>query len=1009
MQRPTKPPTRPPLDRPQRPSDSPIPPFRPVTPPQKLEQVVVLLPDVRICRTWEEFINRFEDEHGLYAVEALMAGSEINKELVDEHELRRQHRDGVCYFDTAQNFFGAQPPTVRAHRTVKPWLQRIRIQSPSLLSIFEKVTGYVWSRKPHTFLRPFRYLIYYHDKFKEHLQRMEAEYHSSPPPSSKEEVERATALEHLRCYIKFANEQIVPPYHSFTRANFSESRRIRFDDLWYLFRPGELIYVPATSLKKHLERMIGSQAHAIGESRQETGAHGPAAQNSRAAKSRLSEHQKVWRLMSTDAVANPIAPINIDGDDFDNSDFILTCYYYDYDGSNYSTSSEDFCISYFDGEKEIKSLDFYPIRFAPAHEALLQECRSNGLKFTECIKRQHMAYSGWTMNTTPMGELVGLTREYMESEVMIDFQEAFNGRPWWKPFMVDEERWADFVGYENRIDAFALINWADQNRSRAVSWINEVIVLNDNTFRSEHDEIVRKDPFLNPQTRVGRIPTGDDLALLPRRLFGYGLRDRQWALLDVQNLNFIPYQRDAFDRLELNESHKTVIDAMVSSHFDKKRIEAYGEVSTQDIIVGKGGGLVIMLHGEPGVGKTATAEAVAQKHQKPLFNISCGDLGVAPDRVESSLSQIFHLAHLWDCVLLLDEADIFLTARGANSADLKRNGIVSAVFLRIMEYYKGILFLTTNRVGKLDPAINSRIHVTLHYKRFSEQDFRKIFMLNLDMLKAIEEQRYMANERIRQTERDSGLQPVERYDAMRLHVADTDIMAFASNHYRRHSNSRDTTPWNGRQVRNAFVVASALARKEGQRQQHPPQLRQCHFLEVERLTSDFDRFRANLMGGDDSHIARRLEERDDSWGDEEGDAATFPPIGYTRKRLSVMVQSSSQSTTLCGSSTATTPVSTRPPLHHLSVKHEPPRPSSPSSVSTLSKHSVAQTTKPPAERAFPRPSAQGYHTPQSSIGSPPSPSPFRSKYDESVGPAPAYSEVPGYFELGHTITPPSSL
>jgi len=45
----------------------------------------------------------------------------------------------------------------------------------------------------------------------------------------------------------------------------------------------------------------------------------------------------------------------------------------------------------------------------------------------------------------------------------------------------------------------------------------------------------------------------------------------------------------------------------------------------------------------------------------------------------------------------------------------------------------------------------------------------------------------------------------------------------------------------------------------------PPQLRACHFQEVERFTSNFNRFRANLMGRDDSHIARKREERDDSW------------------------------------------------------------------------------------------------------------------------------------------------
>ena len=81
----------------------------------------------------------------------------------------------------------------------------------------------------------------------------------------------------------------------------------------------------------------------------------------------------------------------------------------------------------------------------------------------------------------------------------------------------------------------------------------------------------------------------------------------------------------------------------------------------QDFIFGKGRGLLILLHGEPGVGKTATAEAVAQSTRRPLFPISCSDL-TAGWEVEERLEDIFRLAHLWDCVLLLDEADVFLAA-----------------------------------------------------------------------------------------------------------------------------------------------------------------------------------------------------------------------------------------------------------------------------------------------------------------------------------------------------------
>ncbi|KAK0721610.1 P-loop containing nucleoside triphosphate hydrolase protein, partial [Lasiosphaeria miniovina] len=144
-----------------------------------------------------------------------------------------------------------------------------------------------------------------------------------------------------------------------------------------------------------------------------------------------------------------------------------------------------------------------------------------------------------------------------------------------------------------------------------------------------------------------------------------------------------------------------------------------------------GRNLVFLLHGPPGVGKTATVEAVAQQYQKPLFSNTSGDLGSTPDAVESSLTEIFHLANVWDCTLLLDEADVFLEER--EKTDLGRNAVVS-VFLRVMEYYNGILVLTTNRPGQLYEAIKSRVHSALLYKPLTLKQTREIFIMNIKRL-----------------------------------------------------------------------------------------------------------------------------------------------------------------------------------------------------------------------------------------------------------------------------------
>ena len=53
------------------------------------------------------------------------------------------------------------------------------------------------------------------------------------------------------------------------------------------------------------------------------------------------------------------------------------------------------------------------------------------------------------------------------------------------------------------------------------------------------------------------------------------------------------------------------------------------------------------------------------------------------------------------------------------SADIVRNAMV-CVMLRLLEYYHGILFLTTNRVNALDPAFQSRVQCALRYDALDE-------------------------------------------------------------------------------------------------------------------------------------------------------------------------------------------------------------------------------------------------------------------------------------------------
>ncbi|THU81534.1 P-loop containing nucleoside triphosphate hydrolase protein [Dendrothele bispora CBS 962.96] len=131
-----------------------------------------------------------------------------------------------------------------------------------------------------------------------------------------------------------------------------------------------------------------------------------------------------------------------------------------------------------------------------------------------------------------------------------------------------------------------------------------------------------------------------------------------------------------------------------------------------DVIRGKGGGLVCVLHGPPGTGKTLTAEAVAELLRRPLYIAGATELTTDPSELEKKMKQILNLATAWDAVVLIDEADVFLEQRSLNELD--RNTLVSAV-LRLLEYHRGVLFLTTNRIKSFDHAFMSRISIAIKY------------------------------------------------------------------------------------------------------------------------------------------------------------------------------------------------------------------------------------------------------------------------------------------------------
>lgn len=206
-----------------------------------------------------------------------------------------------------------------------------------------------------------------------------------------------------------------------------------------------------------------------------------------------------------------------------------------------------------------------------------------------------------------------------------------------------------------------------------------------------------------PDKQVAFDLTEKDLWRTYPYVLGFSFRAKQWGRMDVAGITPIKWRDDAFDYLVMEDSKKRMVKALVEN--------AKGSFS--DIVDEKGGGTIFMLAGRPGLGKTLLAETVAEISHKPLYSVSVGELGTEPTQLEERLRMILDVATIWDAVLLIDEADIFLEAR--DTKDIVRNAMVG-VFLRLLEYHQGVLFLTTNRVKNIDSAFFSRISVPLNFE-----------------------------------------------------------------------------------------------------------------------------------------------------------------------------------------------------------------------------------------------------------------------------------------------------
>lgn len=252
------------------------------------------------------------------------------------------------------------------------------------------------------------------------------------------------------------------------------------------------------------------------------------------------------------------------------------------------------------------------------------------------------------------------------------------------------------------------------DKSRSV-YIDGRIVIDKVGYKRSHAPVA--DASFNALGTGHDTFTEEQLLIASPLVSGFSLHRNRWFHFLVSKVKDVEWS-DPFPSVVLPDSIKQSVEGLISAH------NQHSSKVVKDIVEGKGDGVVLVLHGPSGCGKTLTAEAVAERLRVPLYSISAGELGEKPADLAENIRDIFELAHSWQAVLLVDEADALLEER--RRGDTKRNAMVSTL-LRSLEQYRGVMIMTTNYVDRFDTALSSRVHLFVEYKRLGRPDRKRLW------------------------------------------------------------------------------------------------------------------------------------------------------------------------------------------------------------------------------------------------------------------------------------------
>jgi len=287
-------------------------------------------------------------------------------------------------------------------------------------------------------------------------------------------------------------------------------------------------------------------------------------------------------------------------------------------------------LSYFKGTVKISSLDAFPIKYHPAAEELKKSLIKRGSKWLGLTDIHHKQYKG--LAALQCGDKI--LKHNINSRIMID-RGSFKRRNANYPFPMQ----------------VATSSWppAPPPPPPVPTYLPPAVDIYGNMIQQPPVGLAmaQSQAIKGTQPTLEKDLSDEQLLLAPSVVYGFSLSDKIWFEFDVDKVQDVDWNDDAFANLVIPSGRKALLQSLVEAH--------HKEIGFDDFIKGKGQGLVINLFGPPGVGKTFSAEATSEHVRRPLYVVGAGDLGTRAIDLDAALERVFDLATMWKAIVLIDE------------------------------------------------------------------------------------------------------------------------------------------------------------------------------------------------------------------------------------------------------------------------------------------------------------------------------------------------------------------